>query len=125
MPCKFRLSQISTVNGALRAMGISRTGLQLPAFRELTNLRSALISEILPSTPRTAMAILRLVGLSPGSVRVWLDTEYGWMAEGRKTPGDPPVYHHITEAEAIRLMSKPPDAELAHRLMEPDSYAGE
>jgi hypothetical protein len=47
------------------------------------------------------------------------------VCEGRKTPGSTPVYHSITAAEALRLMQEHPDPELAHRMMEPDLYAGE
>jgi len=125
MPCKYRWNQITTVNGALRTMGLSPYSLNLPVVSELRALRSSLLSQIGAPFPRASMLMRLIIGLSPGSVKVWLDTENGWVCEGRKTPGSTPVYHSITAAEAQLLMQEHPDPELAHRMMEPDLYAGE
>jgi hypothetical protein len=125
MPCKYRWNQISTVNGALRTLGLSPYGLKLPVYSELQALRSSLLSQVSAPFPRASVLIRLITGLSPGSVRVWLDTENGWMCEGRKTPGATPVYHSITPGQAAALMQEDPDPDLAHRMMEPDLYAGE
>ena len=125
MPCRYRWNQISTVNGALRTLGLSSYGLNLPVYTELQALRASLLSQVSAPFPRASVLIRLITGLSPGSVRVWLDTENGWMCEGRKTPGATPVYHSITAGQAAALMQKDPDPDLAHRMMEPDLYAGE
>jgi len=125
MPCYYKYSQAATVTGALRTLGLSRYAVQLPIYGELMALRSQLLSEALPATPRMSVLLRAIIGLSPGSVRVWLDTERGWMAEGRKLPGANPVYHHLSQAEALALMQEHPDPDLAHRMMEPDPYVGE
>jgi hypothetical protein len=125
MPCKYRWNQMSIVNGALRTMGFSPYSLNLPVVSELRALRSSLLSQVTGSFPRASMLIRLITGLSPGSVRVWLDTENGWMCEGRKTLTAPPVYHSITAEEAQRLLPEHPDEALAHRMMEPDGYIGE
>ena len=125
MPCKYKWQQLTNVNGALRALGLSPYALKLPVYSELMSLRRHLLADIMPATPRASMLLRIITGLSPGSVRVWFDTERGWMAEGRKTPASNPVFHQITEAEAVALMQEHPDPDLAHRVMEPDPYIAE
>lgn len=125
MPCKYRWNQMSIVNSALRTMGVSPYALKLPVYSELRALRYQLLSQVSAPFPRISMLIRMITGLSPGSVRLWLDTENGWMCEGRKTPGSTPVYHSITAEQAQLLLREDPDPELAHRMMEPDQYAGE
>ena len=125
MPCKYRWNQLLTVNGALRTMGLSPYSLKLPVYSEMQALRSSLLSQVSGPFPRASMLIRLITGLSPGSVRVWLDTENGWMCEGRKTPTAPPVYHAITAEQAKLLLQEHPDPDLAHRMMEPDNYIGE
>jgi hypothetical protein len=116
---------MSIVNSALRTMGVSPYALKLPVYSELRALRYQLLSQVSAPFPRISMLIRMITGLSPGSVRLWLDTENGWMCEGRKTPGSTPVYHSITAEQAQLLLREDPDPELAHRMMEPDQYAGE
>lgn len=125
MPCQYKYIQANTITKALRTMGFSPYSMNLPVYGELMALRSQILSEIMPATPRISLLLRTIVGLSPGSVRVWLDTEQGWMCEGRKTPSSNPVYHHITEAQAQALMQEHPDPDTAHRMMEPDPYVGE
>lgn len=125
MPCQYKYIQANTITGALRTLGRSTYSINLPIYGELMALRSQLLADILPATPRLSVLLRTIIGLSPGSVRVWLDTEQGWMCEGRKEPGSTPVYHHITDTEAQELMQEHPDPELAHRMMEPDPYVGE
>ena len=125
MPCQYKYRQANTITGALRTLGLSPYSMHLPIYGELMALRSQILSEILPATPRVSMLLRTIIGLSPGTVRVWLDTERGWMCEGRKTPGAALVRHHISDAEALALMQEHPDPALAHRMMEPDPYVGE
>lgn len=125
MPCQYKYIQANTITGALRTLGLNSYSMKLPIYGELMALRSQILADILPATPRISIMLRTIIGLSPGSVRVWLDTEQGWMAEGRKSPGAQPAYHHITEAEAQALMQEHPDPDLAHRMMEPDPYVGE
>jgi hypothetical protein len=121
----YRLDQVSNLTGSLNLLSMSSFGANLPVYGELMAMRSQLIEGTIGATPRAAVLIRTIIGLSPGSVKVWFDTERLWMAEGRKTPEAHPVYHQITEAEAKELTSEHPDPDLAHRLMEPDEYIGE
>ncbi len=125
MPCTFRNLQIKELTKATRLMAADSYTIALPGYKELSAIKSQLITGVIPGTPRLAVLIRTIVGLSPGHVRVWHDTEQGWMAEGRKTPGSPPAYHHITEAEASQLIGEHPNTALAHRMMETDGYLGE
>ena len=125
MPCLFKNLQISEITKATRLMAADSYTIALPGYAELRAIKSDLISGIFEGTPRLRVLIRTIVGLSPGNVRVWHDTEQGWMAEGRKTPTSSPVYHQITEADAAQLIGAHPNPELSHRMMEPDSYVGE
>ena len=125
MPCQYKYIQANTITGALRTLGLSPYSMNLPIYGELMALRSQILAEVLPATPRISLLLRTIIGLSPGTVRVWLDTERGWMAEGRKAPGATPVYHQVTAAEALGLMQEHPNPDLAHRMMEPDPYVGE
>jgi hypothetical protein len=125
MPCLFKSLQIQEITKATRLMSADSYTIGLPGYAELRAIKSDLISGITSGTPRLRVLIRAIAGLSPGSVRVWHDTEQGWMAEGRKTPTSSPVYHQITEAEAAQLIGEHPKPELAHRMMEFDGYIGE
>jgi len=125
MPCNYKYAQIGTLNRALREVLPTPSTALKPVYDALAYYRSQLLAEIMPATPRVSLLLRTIIGLSPGHVRVWLDTERGWIAEGVKEPGSHPEYHLVTEPEAKDLLSEHPTPALAHRMMEPDPYVGE
>lgn len=125
MPCKYQWAQINNVTAALRELAPTSAVSRLAGFSDLLSIRSSLLQQVIGPFPRLNVLFTFITGLSPGSVRVWFDTENGWFAEGRAEPGAPPAYHKISAAEARALLQEKPDPDLAHRMMQPDTYAGE
>lgn len=75
--------------------------------------------------PKPLSLIMKLFGLSPGEVRLWLDPECGWLAEWRDKEGAPPVYHYISTEKAAIILKGELTKELETELMTPDEYIGE
>ena len=75
--------------------------------------------------PKAISLLAKLVGLSPGVIKLWHDAESGWMSEARERPGAPPVYHHVDDDTAIAIIKEELTHEQAAELMRPDEYVGE
>ena len=75
--------------------------------------------------PRPVSLLLRLVGLSPGVLKVWHDAESGWMSEARARPGAPPVYKAVSDEVAMAILKHEITHELEEGLLTPDPYLGE
>jgi hypothetical protein len=112
-----------------RALGALRPHLEIPgvseAMRELYSIRGELLKRVGFKFPRTISAILKLAGLSPGTITLWHDVESGWMTEARAYPGAPPVYKHASDEVAITILKKEITKELEAELLTPDEYLGE
>ena len=125
MGCGVYYQQIQEVEralGTLRKYGISQLS---PEFQLLTSVRGKLMAQVGLKFPRSIIQILKLAGLSPGSITLWEDIESGWLAEGRVKPGAPPVYHYITDEQAVAILNRDISPELHDFLMTPDPYLGE
>lgn len=125
MPCEKLWYQINQIDKTLNRLG--RLGLPIsnPANEALHKLRGELMGKLGIKTPRGIVGILKLAGLSPGTLSVFYDAEGGWLAEARGKAGAPPARHYIDEATAVKILSGGLDHELEAKLMAPDVYAGE
>ena len=117
-----QVGELDRALGALRIGGISE--LSAP-YRQLSSLRGKLMKQVGFKFPREVQLVMRLVGLSPGTIKLWHDVESGWMAEARTGPGAPPVYRSVTDAVAITILKGELTHELEAELMTPDPYIGE
>jgi len=112
-----------------RALGALRPHLEIPgvseAMKELYSIRGELLKRVGLKFPRTISAILKLAGLSPGTITLWHDIESGWMTEARARPGAPPVYKYVSDEVAITILKKEVTHELEAELLTPDEYLGE
>jgi len=126
MGCGVYYQQVHTIDSALDKL---RLHVDIPgvsdAYKELYSLRGELMARIGFKFPRTVMQILRIAGLSPGTVRLWLDVESGWMSEARARPQAPPVYKSVSDEVALALLKGELTKELEAELMAPDEYLGE
>ena len=126
MGCGVYWQQVREVE---RALGALRPHLAIPGVGEalgtLTSLRGELLAKVGFKFPRTISQILKLAGLSPGTVTLWHDIESGWMTEARVKPGAPPVYHYVNDDVALAILKGELTHELEAELMTPDDYIGE
>jgi len=95
------------------------------AYQQLFRLRGKLMAQIGFKLPRPLSLLAKLVGLSPGILKVWHDAEAGWMAEARAKPGAPPVYKAVSDEVAVAIIKGEVTKELEESLMTPDEYLGE
>ena len=117
-----QIREVERALGSLSRLGISELS---PAFLQLSSLRGSLLTRVGIKFPRTISSIMKLVGLSPGSITLWHDVESGWMSEGRERPGALPVYHYISDEQAVAILNKTISPELHEYFMTPDPYHGE
>jgi len=117
-----QIREVERALGTLRKYGISDIS---PEYLKLSGIRGRLLSQVGLKFPRSIIQVLKLVGLSPGSITLWEDIESGWLAEGRVRPGAPPVYHYITDEQAIAILNKDISTELHDFLLTEDPYLGE
>jgi hypothetical protein len=126
MGCGVYWQQVHEVERALSAL---RPHLEIPgvsdAMRELYSIRGELLKRVGFKFPRTISLILKLAGLSPGTITLWHDIESGWMTEARARPGAPPVYKYVSDEVAITILKKEVTKELEAELLTPDEYLGE
>ena len=117
-----QIRELEKAMGTMRRFGILESN---PAFRQLFAARGKLMAQVGFKFPRTIIQLVKLVGMSPGSITLWEDIESGWMAEGRVKPGAPPVYHYITDEQAVAIINRDVSPELHDYLMTEDPYLGE
>lgn len=125
MGCGVYWQQIGQLDKAMETMGRAGISESADSFRSLFELRGKLYGQIGLKFPRTVIQLIRLIALSPGSIALWFDVEAGWMSEGREKPGAPPVYHSITDDQAMALLKGELTKELELELLTPDEYLGE
>lgn len=127
MPCSVIAQRyaLASVNKSLRALTAAGFGPLTEPYQVVARLRNTLLSGLGLTVPKPVNLVRSLVGLSPGSVRVWFDGDSGWFTEARVAPGAPPVYRHVTDAVAATILRGEMTHELEAELMKPDDYVGE
>ena len=122
---KYQWNQIHELDRALSTMrrfGIDE--LSLP-YQQLYSLRGKLMGQLGFKAARPVSLLAKLIGLSPGEVKLWHDAESGWMSEAREKPGAPPIYHYIGDEQAVAILNKEISPELHDYLFTPDDYIGD
>lgn len=119
MGCGVYWQQVGEIEHALSTMrkfGISELS---PAYLQLSGIRGRLMAQVGIKAPRVTSLLLKLIGLSPGTVKLWHDVESGWMSEARVKPGAPPVYRAVSDEVAMALLKGELTHELEAELMTP------
>ncbi len=106
----------------MRGKGILPTA---PNFLNLQKISGAYQLRIGFSIPKPITLILKLLGLSPGTVTLFHDADSGFFVDARAYEGAPPVYHHVTDDVAGVILEGGLTHELEAELMKPDEYLGE
>jgi len=117
-----QIREVERAMGTMRRFGIPELS---PAYQQLFTARGKLLGQVGFKYPRTILQLIKIAGLSPGTITLWEDIESGWLAEAREKPGAPPVYHYITDEKAVAILNKDISLELHDYLMTPDPYLGE
>ena len=90
------------------------------AFDVLTRTRSELLRSIGLKQPKVTSMLLKILGLSPGSIKVFHDAEEGFFTEARPSPGAPAVIKLISDETAIAILKGELTHELEEQLLIPD-----
>jgi len=125
MGCGVYWQQIHETDRAMRVMRLHGISEAAAPFRELYRLRGKLMAQVGVKFPRTTSLLMKLIGLSPGTISLWHDVESGWMSEARARPGAPPVYKSVSDEVAMAILKQEVTHELEAQLLTPDEYLGE
>ena len=122
---KFQYAELNKFNEQLAMMrrwGVSELD---PGYQALWRARGAAMGKLGLMLPRTTTFVSWVFGLSPGEIKLFADAELGWMTEARVKPGAPPVYKHVTDEVAEKIVKGELTPELEKELMTPEEYYGE
>ncbi len=127
MPCstlaqRYAAQNISNALETLRRAGVLPTS---PNFLNLQKVMGDYNLNIGFKIPRPVTLILKLFGLSPGTVTLWHDADSGFFTEARTGAGAPPVYHHVSDEIAETILKGQLTHEIEDKLMTTDEYFGE
>ena len=125
MGCGIYWGQLKEIERALSTMKMCGIPEVSDAYQKLYGIRGKLLAQVGFKFPRTVISLLKLAGLSPGTITVWHDIESGWMSEARERPGAPPVYKRVSDEVAMAILKKEVTPELEKQLLTPDDYLGE
>lgn len=122
---KYNYRQVDEITRALNVLRLNGILEDALPYKSLYSLRGKILKQIGIKFPRVPSLLSLVAGLSPGTIKVWHDAESGFMTEARAKEGAPPVYHHVSDEVAIKILKGELTKELEVELMKPDSYLGE
>ncbi|MBW2561769.1 MAG: hypothetical protein JRE40_13060 [Deltaproteobacteria bacterium] len=125
MGCGAKWKQIEELDRALGALRGTGLGPGTTPYDTLWKLRGKVFGQLGIKFPRTVTQLIKIAGLSPGTITLWHDIEEGWMSEARVRPGAPPVYKSVSDEVAMAILKREITKELEEKLMTPDEYLGE
>jgi len=122
MGCGAKWKQIEELDRALGALRGTGLGPGTTPYDTLWKLRGKVFGQLGIKFPRTVTQLIKIAGLSPGTITLWHDNEAGWMSEARVRPGAPPVYKSVSDEVAMAILKREITKELEEKLMTPDEY---
>ena len=127
MPCSTYAQRYATQNqrNALRSLSLRGILPTNPVYAALNKAAGDYTLSIGFKIPKPITLLLKLFGLSPGTLSLFHDADSGFFVESRLTPGAAPFYHHITNDEAADIVLEVMTPALHDRLFTPDDYGGE
>jgi len=117
--------QLNEVQRTLRVLTKAGFGPLSEPFQAIYKLQGKLMGYMGLRNAKPISLLKLLGGLSPGSVKLFHDSETGWFTEARERDGAPPVYHHVTDDVAMTVLRGEMTHELEAELMKSDEYLGE
>lgn len=125
MGCGVYWQQIRTVERDIEVMrryGVLETD---PGFQAAWRRRGQLLAQVGRKFPRTMIDLTPTIWISPESLKLMEDPEFGFVVMARRAPGVPAIYHRVSDDEAMAIMRREISQELKERLLKPDEYLGE
>lgn len=122
---KMMVEQIKEIKRAQRVIRLANPLHSVSPLNILGQVNNRLALTMGFGKPKPITLLLKLIGLSPGSVTLWHDSESGWLAEGRVVPGSPPVYRYVGDDIAMAILNEALTPEQKAFLWTPDPYLGE
>ena len=127
MPCSVIAQRyaLQRVRGALTVLTKAGFGPLTEPYQAVLKMRNELMESLGLMKPTKTSLVKLFLGLSPGTISVWLNSDSGWFTEARERPGAPAVYHYVSDEVASSLLKGELTHELESELMKPDEYLGE
>ena len=105
---------------ALKILSRAGYGIISPEYLDLLRAGQMSIATFGFKVPRPTTLIIKLLGLSPGEIRLFQDAERGWLVEAIERTGAQPVYKYVTDEIALTLLKGELTHELEAELMTPE-----
>ena len=118
-------AQVDELDRAMRVLSDNGIGFGSLPFDTLYDLRGRMVRFIGIKLPKPVTILKKLVGLSPGVINIWHDSEGGFFTQARAEPSSPWAVHYVTDKTALTLLKGGLTHDLVDTLMTPDSYLGE
>jgi len=127
MPCSVYAQRyaIQNVRNKLRVAEINGFDPLSDLYKAIYKVQADLGLSVGWMKPKKMTLLRILAGLSPGSIKIWLDSDSGWFTEARVQDEALPVYHYVSDDVAMTLLKGELTHELEATLMTPDEYLGE
>lgn len=125
MACGPYWKQINTIEQAMSDMDRGILPYSAEYHGILAAKRGALLAEVGRKFPRIGFDLMPTAMVSPESLKVMLDPEFGYVVVARKSPKALPVYHTVSALEAGAVMRGKISPELKEKLLAPETYFGE
>jgi hypothetical protein len=122
---RFKFHELDELNRALGVLRKYGMGPLDDAYKQLFSVRGKLMAQLGLKVPKVTTLLKLLAGLSPGTIKLWHDGDYGWFTEAVERPGAPPAYKKVTDEVAMTILKGEVTHELEITLMTPDDYQGE
>ena len=106
----FQWAELNKINDTLSTLTRLGFGPGDDAFNAVYKARGAALGKLGLTQARTTSLLKLLVGLSPGTLRLFLDAERGYLVEATESPGARPVYKYVGDDVAERILK----GELTH-----------
>jgi len=97
----------------------------VPSYLKLDRVRAEYRLQIGIRIPRPVTFLMKLVGLSPGTLRLFHDGDFGFLVELRDYEGAPPRYRHISDDLSATIVKGELTHEMFKQLLTPDDYIEE
>lgn len=125
MGCGKLYTQLREIDQAISGLVRTASPELADTLATIRNLKTKVALHPSTQLPRTILQLIKLLGLSPGSISLFLDVEGGFLTAAKVDDKARPVYHYVSADVAARLLTGGLDHDLEDILMTPDDYIGE